>query len=484
MRGVEMNDIVRRVRAALLAVAALVAGAAQAAFEIGDEMTGDAFWRSDPVLFVRRHADEGFRFTSDSRDGADSRRDGAVTCFGVPVYETRIAFADDGGVARVELTLYGAAGTEALREFADGNGRRFRRTERVARTITRGEFFAALEAVRGRLSAGGRPPAAVDDGVRRDTASVQKSQTWPKTEIPTRASLAWSYSQQGKDAASFVPGFIRLSVDGPSRLASAGRDSGKAKKMASGAKQVSDNVMRSPRGDVFIDGVPMVDQGQKGYCSVAVAERVLRYYGVNVDEHELAIAAGSDVERGTGTRAMKEAVEAIGRKFRLGTVVCYGDFEKSARERIDGIVDEVRAYNKAARKLKKPQIAEDVYVRREGSCVFYDSAAVDRAMDVEVRKEMRVGGSQKAKYTKFMKDVRDQVNKGVPLFWGVTLGIYPEPENPQAGGGHMRLIIGYNDKKREILYSDTWGAGHELKRMPADWAWTISHCLMYMKPLR
>ena len=472
------------VRVAALAIAALAAGAARAAYEIGEDMTGDAFWRGDPVLFVQRHADEGFRFTSDARDGADSRRDGAVACFGVPVYETRVSFAGEGGVARVELTLYGAAGTEAMREFSDGNGRRFRRTERVEKTMTRDEFFAALKTVRTRLSGGGKPPAAVDDGVRRDTASVQKSQTWPKTAIPTQATLAWSCSQQGKDEATFVPGFIRLSVDGPSRLASSGRGAGKAKKQASGVKQIADNVVRDPRGDVFVDGIPMVDQGQKGYCAVAAAERVLRYYGVNVDEHELAVAAGSDAERGTGTRAMKESVEAVGRKFRLATVVCYGDFEKGARERIEGIVDEVRAYNKAAKKLKKTAIADDVYVRREGNVTFYDPNAVDRAMDVEVRKEMRVSGSQKSRYTKFMKDVRDQVNKGIPLFWGVTLGIYPEPEIPQAGGGHMRLIVGYNDKKREILYSDTWGAGHELKRMPADWAWTISHCLMYMKPLR
>ena len=69
------------------------------------------------------------------------------------------------------------------------------------------------------------------------------------------------------------------------------------------------------------------------------------------------------------------------------------------------------------------------------------------------------------------------------MSWGGTLGIYPEPEIPQSNGGHMRLIIGYNDKKKEILYTDTWGAGHELKRMPAEWAWTITHCLMYMKPL-
>ena len=65
----------------------------------------------------------------------------------------------------------------------------------------------------------------------------------------------------------------------------------------------------------------------------------------------------------------------------------------------------------------------------------------------------------------------------------MRLAIYPEPGIPQTAGNHMRLIIGYNDKKKEVLYTDSWGAGHELKRMPADWAWTISHCLMYMKPL-
>ena len=39
-------------------------------------------------------------------------------------------------------------------------------------------------------------------------------------------------------------------------------------------------------------------------------------------------------------------------------------------------------------------------------------------------------------------------------------------------------------KDADVLYTDTWGKGHELKRMPSDWAFTASHCLMYMKPLR
>jgi len=253
---------------------------------------------------------------------------------------------------------------------------------------------------------------------------------------------------------------------------------------AKGAKKIADNVIRDPRGDVFIDNVPMVDQGQKGYCAAAASERVLRYYGVEVDEHEIGQAAGTTAEGGTSTLGMKNSVQAIGRKYKLGTVVTYGDFEKPVGERIESIVKEVANYNKAAKKMKKKEIADDVYITHSGSTTYYNPAAADAAMDSEVLKYMKTEGSQKSKFTKFMKDVHDQVNKGIPLIWGVVLGTYPEPEIPQSNGGHMRLIIGYNDKRKEILYTDSWGAGHELKRMPAEWAWTISHCLMYLKPLR
>ena len=47
----------------------------------------------------------------------------------------------------------------------------------------------------------------------------------------------------------------------------------------------------------------------------------------------------------------------------------------------------------------------------------------------------------------------------------------------------MRLIIGYNQKTREVLYTDTWGAGHELKRMPMDRAFAITHDAFYLRPL-
>ena len=474
----------RNILATILATATLAACGADTPYDIGEELVSEGFWKSDPVLFVKRHEAQGFNFTSSARDGADTRLDGAVTYKGIPVYETKVSFGELGGVERVELVLFATAGTETF-ETVQTSGGTLRRRVRKEKKITRDEFVDLVKRVRTDLTPdGAKPPPQVAERTGKQGV-VQKSQTWPKTSVPTVATLTWNYTQEGRKDETFEAGFVRLTVDGPARLASGGRKPavGSAN-AAKGAKKIVDNVIHDPRGDVFIDNVPMVDQGQKGYCAAATSERVLRYYGVEVDEHEIAQAAGTTAEGGTSTLGMKNSVQAIGRKYKLGTIVTYGDFEKSVNERIESIVKEVANYNKVAKKLKKKEIGEDVYITRRGGTMYYDPLAADAAMDPEVLREMKVNGPQKSKFTKFMKDIRQQVDKGIPLFWGVTLGTYPEPEIPQSKGGHMRLIIGYNDKKREVLYTDSWGAGHELKRMPAEWAWTISHCLMYMKPLR
>ena len=64
-------------------------------------------------------------------------------------------------------------------------------------------------------------------------------------------------------------------------------------------------------GDVYVPTVPMVDQGQKGYCAVACAERMLRYYGVDVDANEVAQIANSSAEGGTSARAMFDALKHL-----------------------------------------------------------------------------------------------------------------------------------------------------------------------------
>lgn len=471
---------------AAVALLMAFAGYAESPYEIGDLLSEPAFWLTDSVLFVKKHQENGFKFTGEDRKMADSRREGGVTCFGLPVYETRISFGDEGGVERVELMLFNRGGTERIDEIRMDDGRRLRSLVRNDKTVTREEYQKILATVRAKLTPKGKKTPVAE---KRRTASANMRewlQTWPKTEVPTVASLLWNYTQEGKRTETFKPGFIRLAVDGPSGL-SAGKAGAAAddKKVVKGKKKIAENVIRDPRGDVFIDNVPMVDQGMKGYCAVAAAERVMRYYGLDVDEHEIAEAAGSRADDGTSVKSMKESLDRIGSKYGLGKPkIFYGDFADSVEMRIANLGKEVDAYNKAAKKLKKKAITDDMYIARRGNMISYSPAAVDEAMDPEVLKYMKTAGSQSKGFTGFKKSVRQNVDAGVPLYWGVMLGIYPETDLPQAKGGHMRLIIGYNDKRKEILYTDSWGKGHELKRMPIDWAWTISRCLMGTKPLR
>jgi len=62
--------------------------------------------------------------------------------------------------------------------------------------------------------------------------------------------------------------------------------------------------------------------------------------------------------------------------------------------------------------------------------------------------------------------------------------MFKEDAIPQARGGHLRLIIGYNEKTGEILYPDSWGKGHECKRMPAIHAWCMTMAIFTMAPSR
>ena len=96
----------------------------------------------------------------------------------------------------------------------------------------------------------------------------------------------------------------------------------------------------------------------------------------------------------------------------------------------------------------------------------------------EVRTKNRTGVSA------FERKIKAHVEKGIPVLWSVMLGVLPESNvHAEKASGHMRLIIGYGEKSHEILYSDSWGLGHELKRMPVPDAWTITTGLATIEPL-
>lgn len=103
--------------------------------------------------------------------------------------------------------------------------------------------------------------------------------------------------------------------------------------------------------------------------------------------------------------------------------------------------------------------------------------------DGDVLRAIRAG--KPAQVEKWMKPIRKSVALGMPVLWSVTLGVFPEEIGlPQSRGGHMRLIIGYDDVKKTIIFTDTWGAGHEKKEMPAATAAAMTMQRYLLKPSR
>jgi hypothetical protein len=219
-------------------------------------------------------------------------------------------------------------------------------------------------------------------------------------------------------------------------------------------------------GDVVITDVPMVDQGQKGYCVVATTERVMRYYGNQVDANELAQVANSSAEGGTSNAAMLEALKKLGARLKIR-------IRELEQLDIRELVKLIAEYNRAAKKAGASPIPDQGQMIDVG--VVYDSMKAEVLKDVKTKNKADLG--------RFQREVQARVDQGVPLLWSVMLGIVTETRASQGRGGHMRLIIGYNPKTQEILYTDSWGAGHELKRMPADDAWTITTGLTTIEPL-
>lgn len=435
---------------------------AEEVYDIGVDFDKAETWKQKGEDFVKAHKKNYFKFLEESRkDSANAIREGNVKYHGIEVYETRIWFSDEG-VARLELSLYNKG--DASRE------------------LSQTDLIDILKTVRQKLTdEDAKPPQPTTES--KGGGVKQKTMTW-KAREPAAAQLTWRYK---KTSGGVDVDFVRLTLVNSSGGASAVKEALAEKKdTRRGAikKNVvkvtadgADGIANAKSGDVYISGIPMVDQGQKGYCAVAASERVLRYYGQNVDEHELGASAGSSAEEGTSGAAMYETVRNIGRRHGLMTYLVYGDLNKDVSGRVDQVLKEIENYNKAAKKMKKPELPRSAYMR--GHAI--DANAAHEAMEADVLRAMKL---KNVKFRVFQKALHDQVNIGVPILWAVTLGIYPEPDIPQAKGGHMRLIIGYNDKTKEIIYTDTWGAGHEYKRMSLEKAWVITNAALYLKPSR
>ena len=108
-------------------------------------------------------------------------------------------------------------------------------------------------------------------------------------------------------------------------------------------------------------------------------------------------------------------------------------------------------------------------VPKKGKAAVADSF---KKMDVDVLVKIRKDDHAAST---FHGNIMRNIMVGQPMVWYTVLGVIKEenlPKKPPVT--HMRLIIGFNNSTREIIYTDCWGKGHEFKTMPFDQAWAIT----------
>ena len=238
--------------------------------------------------------------------------------------------------------------------------------------------------------------------------------------------------------------------------------SGPKKRMKKG--DLPANVVKE-NGDVYIKGIPMVDQGQKGYCVVAATARMFGYYGLQVDQHEIAQMANASASGGTNTDAMIEALKGIAGKFKM-RIKTHDDMS------YQDMCDLSEDYNRVAKRAAAKEVPTGRSVNNWYNFDFFDP---------EILKSTRLKSTSGIK--KFDAEIKRSIDAGIPLLWTVTVGIYKEPIRiSQSRGGHMRMIIGYNTAKKEVIFSDTWGAGHEKKHWGIEEAYCSTKGIYSIQP--
>ena len=373
-------------------------------------------------------AGSSFQWLSAKRDSAryQALKRTDVTFFSEVVPEAIVRF-NNGNLSHIYIAVYNRGDSEPI-------------TDEEA-------FEAKIEELSGKLSEkfGVEPQ---DSRKRLGSKATVMMRAWNTPHVVCQ--LRWSSNNRGNFLAEYILVSLEKNQSGES-------DDTVIAKAAKSAADLPANVKKNTDGDVYIDGIPMVDQGPKGYCVPAVVERVMKYYGSDdVTQHTIAQIAGTR-DYGTNVNEMYSSLKRIANRFgcRLNEHYTFIKDVRDFRRFID-------KYNGIARKNKAPTLK----IVERGNMLLVDETMGKQ--NEEIYKKTRM--DDKSGYKKFNKYIHDFIDKGIPVIWCIP--------------GHMRLIIGYNDKDSMIVYSDTWGAKFEFLKMKQDQAWAMTHGLYTLEPSR
>lgn len=401
--------------------------------EFSSLLTED-FWAIEKTPFIEANEKHGFFWVSNKNKETARAFKMPVTFRSTKVEEALVRFSN---LHPQEITLY-------LYNRGD------------AGEISKEKFLDLIERTSQELNTWLQSNGKNQPEIKRTAGSRLNRKLWETSLMVTQ--LEWSHTiGRGSDNFRYRPEFARVTMTPPQLQTTASKSLFAEKDEEITLEILRARVERKENGDVAITKLPMVDQGPKGYCVVASAERVFRYFGKKVDQHELAQMARSGANQGTSIEAMMEVLKRLQSKFDVNLRSHY-EFE------FDDFLRFVKDYNRLAKRKKIPEVELGIMV---------DMLEVYRVMQLDLLTEAKIK-RQKADYNRFSTKISKYTENGIPILWSVIVGKVQENPELRGMGGHMRLIIGYNKKTSEIIYTDSWGSGHEYKRMSLDDAWAIT----------
>ena len=201
------------------------------------------------------------------------------------------------------------------------------------------------------------------------------------------------------------------------------------------------NVVREDDKSVYIKNIPMVNQGLKGYCVEATLSSVLLYMGLDINQYSINLYLINFTK-----------IDSFLKMMNLPFQYYRVDMECPPRESIVG------EYNKRKDSEYPPLTASDLSER------FGD---MKKWIDMSLLGTLCSGNKV---YSDFRRNVVYYIDKGIPICWGVH--------------GHVRMIIGYNLDRNEVIYRDSWGKHHVKKHMDFLEAFLTSNEFLIVMPTR
>jgi hypothetical protein len=269
-------------------------------------------------------------------------------------------------------------------------------------------------------------------------------------------SVKCSYSINSKN--TFKPGKIKFVIF--NRIPPAISIEKLEKPSEAAPKKAADsNIKTNDKGDRYLK-VPMIKENSPKECLTVCAKRIFKYYKTVPRDRTWKRISENLILNAKSAKGLKRIFASIASE-------CRCDVKKlaytSSFDDFNSVIRFVREYNVQAAKLKKNRI--DSF--KDNS--FKKLLAV---MDEDVLVSARNNPDE---IKNFKSKVCKEIDAEKPVLWVVFLGIVKEkPEPVSPSGGRVRLIVGYNPKTNEVIYSDNWGKEHALKKMSWEKAWAIT----------